>query len=197
MPSYQTLKREYQKDKVAFTLNYSLGNARLQAIRVLAHTKHDNGWPLGMLHVLAPELAPALEEWTAGGYEAIRLAQDEDRVRPGSPADMLLKHFPDLPLWRGTATHVSKSADLFDRIRNERGLTLTSFMGCCAPLHTFAHVSNPKATLRFTKLRTARLVGGLSTEGLEREVLLPAGARFILTKWNMAGRVLTLHETSA
>ncbi len=194
MTTYRALKREFQQDKRAFTSKYSDDSALLAAIRVLAGGRNDNGWPLGMLSVLAPDLAMALDQWTAGGYEEIRNAQEEGRVKAGSPADQLIKNFSKLPLWGGRATHVSKSPELFDRIRNEGKITLSSFMGCCAPPHTFAYVSKPSATLRFTKLSSARLVGALTHENLEREVLLPPGASFDLVDWDMGNRNLTLHE---
>ena len=158
MSTYKALKREFQQNESAFARKYSDHAARVDAIRLIARAKNDNGWPLGMLRVLVPELAFALKHWTAGGYETIRNAQEGGCVIAGSPADKLLKNFPELPLWRGRATHVSKSPELFDMIRNERKLTLGSFMGCCAPLHTFAYVSRPNATLRFTKLATGYLV---------------------------------------
>lgn len=194
MSTYKALKREFQQNESAFARKYSDHAARADAIRLIARAKNDNCWPLGMLRVLAPELAFALKHWTASGYETIRNAQEGGRVVAGSPADKLLKNFPELPLWRGRATHVSKSPELFDRIRNDRKLTLGTFMGCCAPSHTFAYVSRPSAMLRFTKLRSARLVGALSEENLEREVLLPPGANFALVDWDMGKRILTLHE---
>jgi hypothetical protein len=190
---YELLKREFQRDAMAFARTYSGEDLRLQAIATLARAKNDNGWPLGILEVLLPELAGALADWTAGGYESIRRAQEAGRVATGSAADLLQKNFAALPRWRGTAVHLSKSLDFFDQLRNERELTLRSFMCCSAPPYKTVIDGPDVVTLRFTKLLTARLVGALSTENLEREVLLPTGARFAVVGADI-GRVLILHE---
>jgi hypothetical protein len=190
---YELLKREFQKDDKAFAQNYSREASRHQAIATLARAKNDNGWPLGMLKVLVPELASALENWTAGGYELIRRAQEAGHVASGSAADLLQKHFAALPRYRGRAVHLSTSLDFFDQLRNTRELTLHSFMSCSAPPYKTAIHGLDVSTLRFTKLLTARLVGALSTENLEREVLLPPGARFAVVRADTS-RVLILHE---
>lgn len=194
---YEILKREFQADADAFREKYGGGEIRLRVIATLAFASNDGGWPLGMLEVIAPGLARSLQHWTAGGYASIRRAQELGHVVQGSPADILQTSIEDLPAWRGRAVHLSKSLDLFDRVRNDRELKLRSFMSCSAPPFTTAYVAGREVvTLKFTKLRTARLIGALSTENLEREVLLPPRARFALARAE-AGRVLILHEMQA
>jgi hypothetical protein len=190
---YTQLKREYQKSQELFRQSYQNEPELSAAIAVLARHKNDDGWPLGMLTALKPELARALEHWSAEGYEDIRHAQENEAVVLGSDAHNLQANFHLLPLWRGRAIHVSKDPLWFHRLRDER-LTLKSFMSCCAPGHTFAYVSNPAATLVFTRVITGRLVGALTTENLEREILLPRGALFRVRALDLSTRTIKLTE---
>jgi hypothetical protein len=191
---YELLKREFRASAEAFAKKYSSRSLRLQVIATLARAKNDGGWPLEILEVLMPELARGLRSWTGRGYQSIRGAQELGYFAPGSATDLLQRNLSELPLWRGKAAHLSKSLGFFDRVRNDRTLALRSFMSCSAPPYTTAYVDGPDViTLRFTKLLTARLVGALSTENLEREVLLPAGSRFSVVRADK-GRVLILHE---
>lgn len=196
MATYAQLKREFKESAETFRQTYQNEPELSAAIAVLARHKNDDGWPLGMLAALKPELARALEHWSAGDYEDIRHAQEHDAVEPGSDAHNLEANFDLLPLWRGRAIHVSKDPLWFHRLRGGR-LVLKSFMGCCAPGHTFAYVSNPAATLLFSRLITARLVGALTTETLEREILLPPAATFRVHAIDAVAKTIKLTEIAA
>lgn len=185
--TYDELKACFEKSEQAFRNRFA-NDIRLMksVIATIAKSQNNNGWPLAMLGALQPQLASALEHWSAGGYEDIRCAQESGDVKIGTHAHNMEIHFSLLPLWHGEAIHVSKDPEWFSRL--ECGtLELKSFMGCCAPGHTFAYVSAPAAILKFSSLKTARLVGALTTENLEGEVLLPKGAMF---------RVVSVHKAS-
>lgn len=164
-----------------------------KVITTIAKAKNDNGWPLGMLGALQPQLAKALEYWSAGGYESIRREQESDAVSPGNHASHLEAYFSLLPLWKGEAQHFSKDRGWFNRLACGT-LELKSYMGCCSPGHSFAYADPPSAVLKFTKLKTARLVGALTTENLEGEILLPKRAIFHVVSVDKSSKTICLEE---
>lgn len=192
--SYEELKTRFQRSKEAFKSEFT-SNRRLikSVIRTIAKSPNDGDFPLGMLEVLEPQLARALASWTSGGYEDIRRAQETDMVKAGTLAHHLETLFPLLPLWHGEANHYSKDASWFNQLEGER-LELKSFMGCCAPGYTFAYAIRPAAILKFTSLRTARLVGALTKENCEGEVLLPKGAVFRVVSLSEKRKTICLEE---
>lgn len=177
-----------------FASRHSSDESRREVIRVLAFAQNDNGWPLGILQAIAPDLAHALTQWTGKYCGDIRREQESGSVVPGSAADILQRNFADLPLWEDQATHVSKSSAHFDQHQLGDELRLRSFMGCCAPGFTFAYVAQPRSTLKFAELKSARLIGALTTENFEREVVLPPGAKFQVIARDIVSRTITLRE---
>jgi hypothetical protein len=162
-------------------------------ISKIAKANNDNGWPLGMLEALHPKLGKALCFWSAGGYEEIRQAQESGAVKPISYAAHMEAYFPLLPRWRNTARHFSKDPKWLDLATGEL-LELKSFMSCCSPGFIYAYANPPRATLNFAKLKSARLLGALSKENLEGEVLLPRGAVFRVVSVNIVSRIVLLEE---
>ena len=151
--------------------------ARAEVIKTLALAESDGGWPLAMLDAIEPRLSRGLMGWTAKDYGAIRRAQEMGDLAACPLASELAQTVSLLPRWEGDATFFSKNATWIERLATGF-LELRSFMGCCAPGYTFAYVSCPRATLQFANLKSARLIGGLTRENLEREVLLLPGTRF-------------------
>lgn len=195
--TYQNLKAQFDFDQESFRVKYTeTEEARKRVISVLAHAGNDNGWPLAMLAVLEPRLSRGLAAWTAGGYEDIRKAQESGSAVDGSSADCLNQTISLLPYWSGSATHVSKDARWFDRVSNGL-LELKSMMGCCAPGFTFAYVSCPRAILSFTQLKSARLIGALTTENCEREVVLLPGTRLRVVSVERSMNKIHLIEEAA
>lgn len=194
--TYAKLKSEFREmGEEQFSRPYQASRSlRLRAIKALADHKNDNGWPLGILKALNEELSEALADWSAGGYEDVRKDQEANNVLPGSTADKLERNFDDLPLWKEHATHYSKVSTLYERLKNGGGFELRAFMSCCAPGYTPAEVAHPRSTLLFTKLKSARLVGALSTTSLEHEVMLPAGSRFEVVSVDEITRLIKLKE---
>lgn len=174
----------------AFTNNESLMKS---AIATIANAKNDNGWPLGMLDVFQPQLASALTYWSAGGYEDIRHAQENNAVGIGTHACHLETYFSLLPRWGGVAQHISNDYGWFNRLACGT-LKLKSFMSCSSPGHSIATVDKPEAVLKFTMLKTARLVGALTTEVLEGEILLPKGAIFRVVSVDKSSKTICLEE---
>jgi hypothetical protein len=105
----------------------------------------------------------------------------------------LEQHLKYLPRWRGIARHYSKSARWFEVLAKGH-LQLESFMGCCKPSYTFAYALDYAAVLIFTELRSARLVGALTLENCEGEVILPRGATFKVISADRASREVVLAE---
>lgn len=191
---YKELKGIYERSQDEFRAEFSGSKDLVRAVvTVLAHAKNDNGWPLAMLAVLRPKFAKALADWTANGYEEIRQQQESDTVRLGTHAKHLERHFSLLPKWHGEAVHISKDEEWFQRVRYGI-LELKSFMGCSTPGNTFAYVRYPAATLKFNSLKTARLVGALTKEICEGEVLLPKGSIFQVTSVDKQSRLIFLEE---
>lgn len=195
MLTYKKLKKCFEKSERVFRERFTKdANIMRLVIETIAKEKNDNGWPLGMLNVLVPELAEALKSWTAGGYEGIRREQEISRIKPGSNAHRLETYFPLLPKWDNEAYHFSKDNTWFCRFKQVPRLELKSFMGCCSPGHSFAYVSNPAVVLKFSALKTARLVGALTTENCEGEVLLPRGATFRVASIEQFSNTIFLEE---
>lgn len=192
--TYNALKREFQNSKISFKHSYgcddSIGKA---VISVLAHAKYDNGWPLEMLHELSPNLADALKDWSANGYEKIRTAQEADNTASLNHAIFLESEFFLLPIWHGTVRHYSKDLSWYNRLKAGQ-LQLQSFMGCCSNGHTFAYALNYAVILEFTNLKSARLVGALTTENCEGEVLLPKGSIFRVVSVDHNSSTIYLEE---
>jgi len=194
--TYAEIKACFEMSEDAFRKRFAGDKCLMESvIATIANSPNDNGWPLAMLGALKPQFASALKHWSAGGYEEIRHAQESDNVMVGTSAHNMETHFPLLPHWRGEATHVSNDSGWFSRL--ECGtLELRSFMGCCAPGYTFAYVSEPTAVLKFSSLQTARLIGALTTENLEHEVLLPKGATFRVVSVHKEIKTICLSECS-
>lgn len=195
--SYDQLKSRFIQSERTFRNAFTKDEYLMKSvIAIIANTKNDNGWPLAMLDSLQPQLAEALRHWSAGGYEDIRRAQETDTVRFGTHANNLETHFSLLPPWHGDAQHFSKDPGWFDKVACGT-LELKSFMGCCSPGHIFAYATRPAAVLRFTALKTARLVGALTTENMEGEVLLPKGAIFRVVSEDKFTNIISLEEMGA
>lgn len=194
--TYAEIKACFKDSEADFRKRFTSDKGLMESvISIIANSPNDNGWPLAMLGTLQPKLANALKDWSAGGYEEIRHAQESDNVIVGTTAHDMETHFSLLPLWYGEATHVSKDPRWFNRL--ECGtLELTSFMSCCAPGYTFAYVSKPATVLKFLSLKTARLVGALTTENLEHEVLIPKGTTFRVVSAHKATNTICLSECS-
>lgn len=194
--TYSELKNFYINSENEFSKRFASENCLMKSvIETIATSPNDNGWPLAMLTALQPSFANALRYWSAQGYKEIRYAQESESVVVGSPAYHMEANFSLLPLWNAQATHVSKDPNWFSRLQCGT-FELRSFMGCCAPGYTFAYASSPVATLKFSSLKTARLVGALSAENLEGEVLLPKGAVFRVTSMDRATKTIYLTESS-
>ena len=195
-PTYKRLKKLFRRDKAEFvSLIEEVG--REEMIAVLASAEFDGEWPLGLLKAFDPQLARGLTCWTAGGYEEIRKAQETGKIKAGTAAFDLAESFHRLPIWHGPITHASKDKSWFTRLPAGETLVLKSFMGCCAKGHSFGYATTPAATLSFTKLKSARLVGALSKENMEREVLLPDGARFSVVSVDLSSRFIHLVQEGA
>jgi hypothetical protein len=193
-PTYDELKKLFKESEQNFLRRFG-GNRDVVklVVSIIAMSPNDNGWPLAMVRVLEPKLANALGHWTAGGYEDIRRSQEQSTVAPDSHAYNLEQYFSLLPLWPGDAQHVSKDRKWFERLECGE-FEAKSFMGCCSPTHTFAYVSVPAVTLKFSLLKTARFVGALTTENFEGEILIPKGARFEVTALDKSKRIIYLEE---
>lgn len=174
----------------AFTKNENLMKS---AIATIANAKNDNGWPLAMLNALQPQLAKALGHWSAGGYDDIRREQEAGTVISGTHASHLETYFSLLPRWNGEAQHFSKDHGWFNQLACGT-LKLKSFMACCSPGHSFAYANPPAVILKFTLLKSARLVGALTTENLEGEVLLPKEAIFRVISVDKVSQAVCLKE---
>jgi hypothetical protein len=189
--TYQALKSQFMSDRDLFRARARVDNSTfLATISTLAHAENDNGWPLAMLEAIEPRLSRGLHAWTAKDFGAIRKAQEQGALHVGTIAQDLADTIELLPKWNDSATHVSKDSTWFERL-SAGYLELRSFMGCCAPGYNFAYVSHPRARLAFTGLKSARLIGALTRENLEREVVLLPGSRFRVSTVDM--RTATIH----
>lgn len=165
-------------------------------IATIARANNDHPWPLAMLRALQPKLADALTHWSAGGFEDIRIAQESDTVALDSHAGYLERYFSLLPKWHKNVQHVSKDPEWLSRVAGGT-LVLKSFMSCSASGYNIASISPPCTILKFTNLTSARLVGALSTEILEGEVLLPREAVFSVVSKNYSSKIIVLAEVSS
>lgn len=192
---YAKAKSLYTRSKAEFRKTYAAPQAKATLIALMAHQEYDNGWPLALLRELEPTFADALERWSGSSYEEIRRRIERGEAALDVYAKAMVDKFDLLPLWSGPVTHVSKDSGWLTRLQ-KGNFRLPSFMSCCAEGYTHAYVHEPSAVLRFTALRTARLLGALTTESLEKEVLLPPGALFRVVKqedW----RTILLEEIAA
>ena len=194
--TYELLLSEYRlMGEEDFGQRYSSPKSlRDKVILLLADRENHGDVPLGLLRGINPELSDALRAWSAGDYEKIRKAQESNSVVAGSMADKLQRNFEDLPLWKKEATHYSKVSFLYKLLKDGGEFTLKASMSCSAPGFRPAEVSVANSTLVFKNLRTARLVGALTTTMLEHEVMLPAGATFTVVDVDHAKRLITLEE---
>ena len=194
--SYQDLKELFLKDENAFKKK-ARDNGITETISALAHAEYDNGWPLGMLKTIQPQLAAGLKAWTAGESEAIRRDQELNKIKARTASFYLEKTFELLPIWHQTVTHASKKSDWLTRLPVGSTFELKSFMGCCTEGYSYAYASPPNATLSFSHLTTARLIGALSSENMEREAILPKGARFLVKSVNQSSKIIHLVQIDA
>lgn len=194
--TYELLMSEYDHlGEEEFGRRYSSPKSlREKMILLLADRKNHGEVPLDLLRGINPELSDALRAWSAGEYEKIRKTQESNSVVAGSMADKLQRNFKDLPLWQKVATHYSKVSVLYKLLKNGGEFTLKASMSCSAPGFRPAEVSVANSTLVFRKLKTARLVGALTTTMLEHEVMLPANAKFLVVDVTHAGQLSTLEE---
>lgn len=192
--TYKALKARYILSESLFRDELAADTDRMKdVIATLAKAPIDCLWPLAMLITLHPEFGHALDYWSSGGYEEIRQAQEADMVETGTHANHMETNFSLLPQWRGKARHFSKDSSWFKRL--ECGtLELQSFMSCCSPGHSYAYVVPPAAVLEFSSLRSARLIGALSLEHSEGEVLLPKGAAFRVVSVRERSKTICLEE---
>lgn len=191
-PSYAMLKTKF-RDSTADFAEYVKGSVSWQKkiINSLALAENDNGWPLGMLAIIRPRLAGALTSWSAGGYDEIRRAQEA-----GSPhvhAAAINDEFHFLPKWSDRVTHVSKD-DAWFSVFADGSYQLRSFLSCCGSDGSFAYVSHPAVTLVIDHPKTARLLGALTTENFEQEVIFPNNTSFRLKRMDIASRRIHLIE---
>ena len=178
--TYDRLKSQFDESKSDFSARYCGTALENEAITILARAKYDTAWPLAMLSLIRPQLAEALSFWTARGSTAVRNAQMNGNYDVCPQALSLEREISHLPLWKSSAIHYTKSRALLDKLKLHSIHKLESFMSCCPPGSSFAYVHDPVAVLVFTKLKSARLIGALTEEPHEREVLLPRGASFIV-----------------
>ncbi len=192
--AYAQLKACFMQSQEEFHKTFTKNESLMKlVIATIAKAKNDNGWPLEMLAALQPKLAKALESWSAGGYEDIRRVQEDNAGGAGIHACYLETYFSLLPEWKGEAQHFSKDRGWYKRLACGT-LELKSYMGCCSPGHSFAYADPPSAVLKFIKLKTARLVGALTTENLEGEILLPKGAIFRVVSVDKSSKTIYLEE---
>lgn len=190
--NYQELKSLFQASRTAFAkLAQSNDRAQKTVIKVLAESENDNGWPLAMLHAIKPDLAEALRQWSAGMYEDVRLAQE--RSLSNEVADVMEAELHNLPRYRDCVTHVSKDSAWFERFQGGR-LELRSFLSTSGIGGSFAYAAKPAVTLRIERPRRARLIGALTTENFEREVLFPKGTCLRLVRMDRVRKVIDLVE---
>lgn len=193
-PNYAELKARFVRSEVEFCEEFTKDTRLVKSvIATIANAKNDGLWPLAMLSAFQPQLSDALLHWTAGEYEDIRKEQESRIVKVGSPAHHMEQHFSLLPLWHSDAYHFSKDPAWFKQL--ECGtLELKSFMGCSSPGHVFAYALPYAVVLKFSSLSTARLVGALTADHLEGEILLPRGSIFRVVKLHKRSKTIYLEE---
>ena len=171
-----------------------LFGSKKKIIRLLADRENDGEYPLAILREINEDLSEALTAWTSGHYEKIRCSQESGDVGSGSLAYKLQSNLNDLPSWKKRATHYSNESLLYDQLYDRREFTLLSCMSCSAPGFKPAEVSMPMSTLVFRELKSARLVGALSTTNCEHEVILPANSNFKVIRVDRSNREIFLEE---
>jgi hypothetical protein len=195
--TYETLKECFRESEESFRDQFSKNKRILEStICTLANAKNDGSWPLAMLRMIQPGLALALEHWTAGGFEAIRREQEADLINAGTHAHNMETYFSLLPLWHDTVRHYSKDPLWFRRLESGT-IKLNSFMGCSASGSEFAYALPPTVVLEISELKTARLVGALTLDHLEGEVLLPKGAVLKVIKLDKRSKTIYLKEDTS
>lgn len=167
-----------------------------RAVRVLAKARCDGEWPWHMVGFFYPAFAEAIKQWSMGGWEDIRLAQCGRGTKLSSEMEVLARHFRLLPRWKRTAYHFSNDRQWFSRLK-DGGLTLDSFMSCTTDQSGKYINTTPESVLVFSGLSSARLLGSISREPWEKEVLLPVGAIFTVSRFDPTTRRIYLQEVSA
>ncbi len=191
---YEDLKLAYKNSKNEFSITYGTDVETIKLmIEVLAKADYDNGWPLDMLEAIIPQFANALRFWTAGGFEDYRNAQKGICRKATDIVTNFENHFHLLPLWQDKVRHYSKDKSWLHKCLGEK-LTLDSQMSCCKRGYKYAYALDYSAVLVFNKLKTARLVGSLSTENCEGEVLLPKGSTFEVISINYENKIILINE---
>lgn len=194
-----------EPDKIQeFTDQYD----RCDLIRVLAEAESEDNWPLGYLKEINPELACALEAWTADqslemsyiqqhGSLSSKLLKsrvkysEEDLV---SHVNNLERHFCELPLFPGCFTRDDDDDEL-DLLKEGCEYEAPCFKAGFTLGGDSSSRKDSKFLLHFEKSRSARLVGALSLLPIEREVLIPKGARYLVTRViNTGKQEITLCE---
>ncbi len=193
-PNYAKLKATFTRSEDEFYEKFTKDILIARSvIATIANAKNDGLWPLAMLRAFQPQLSNALLHWTAGESENIRKEQESRMVKVGSHAHHMEQYFSLLPVWHNEAFHFSKDPAWFKKL--ECGsLELKSFMGCSSPGHTFSYTLPHAVVLRFSSLKTARLVGALTTDHLEGEILLPRRATYRVVNIHKRSKTIYLEE---
>ena len=146
--------------------------------------------PLLILSKIDASFGDAIRCWTSGNFAEMRKAQEEgqgeflDRVR------CLESRLRYLPLWIEDIQHTSSDESSWRMLLSNGKLELKSFLSCSRLGYKTSY--GVKITLVFRKARGARLIGSLSAELGEGEVLLPRGAQFEVVE--RAGSKITLEQ---
>ena len=90
-------------------------------------------------------------------------------------------------------THVSKD-DAWFSIFAAGSYQLRSFLSCCGSDGSFAYVSHPAVTLVIDRPKTARLLGALTTENFEQEVIFSNNTIFRSKRVDISNRTIHLVE---
>ena len=191
---YEQIKEVFHRSEHEFKEMYGKDlEIEKSVIETLANTEYDSVWPLNMLESIRPEFAQTLKLWTAHGFDDFRKTQNGSSRKLINEVKIFENNLHLLPRWNQEVHHFSKSNCWYE-LKPNTTYKLDSQMSCCKKGYTHAYALDYAVVLIFKKLESGRLIGSLSTENCEGEVLLPKGTKYKVTSIQKKRREITLEE---